>query len=75
MRYISMVIRWKDITIHRRYTLCRPPDKMGFNYSLSLFLLFCFFQMRQAIVSVYITGYSISLIALVVSLAILCGFR
>lgn len=31
--------------------------------------------MRQAIVNVYIAGYSVSLIALVVSLAILIGFR
>lgn len=31
--------------------------------------------MRQAIVDVYIAGYSISLIALVISLTILCAFR
>ncbi|KAI9556162.1 putative DH31 receptor [Daphnia sinensis] len=32
-------------------------------------------EMRQAIVNVYIAGYSVSLIALVISLAILIGFR
>ena len=32
-------------------------------------------QMRQTIINVYITGYSISLIALVASLVILCTFR
>lgn len=31
--------------------------------------------MRQAIVNVYVTGYAISLIALVASLAILITFR
>lgn len=31
--------------------------------------------MRQAIVDVYISGYSISLMALVISLTVLCIFR
>ena len=63
------------------YTTCVDVEDLEvkrfsfLSFSASVLMDGVHLQMRQAIVSVYITGYSISLIALVASLAILCGFR
>ena len=64
------------------YTTCVDVEDLHVNLLLNLNLKLnskcisnCNGQMRQAIVNVYVTGYAISLIALVASLAILITFR